>query len=279
MKRLTETGKIGKLLQKYRKDRGVSGDYVSHLLKCTQSKISKIESGKLKPTKTFVDKYCQVIGLSESETKRMVAYTELFMLDFDRWRLNKYGTLQSNQKKFGTVEQCVEKHMSFQSLFIPGLLQSEEYAKAIFCSFSKFTEREVLFGVRERMKRQNILADSSKYFCFVIYEGAFYTYVCPKNDMRNQIRIMLSLINRSNIDIRILPISSRLIPCPVSSYDIYDDVLVTVETRQRVVRLWEDFEVEDYIDNFNALMNASKKLRESQRILRRIDAYWTTIKE
>jgi hypothetical protein len=70
------------------------------------------------------------------------------------------------------LEQSAAEISHFQPECIPGLLQSENYARRVL-AFADVTHRGGIDGaVRERMKRQAILRESGHRFDYVLTEGA-----------------------------------------------------------------------------------------------------------
>ncbi|KMO97170.1 helix-turn-helix domain-containing protein [Streptomyces roseus] len=110
-------------------------------------------------------------------------------------------------EEYMTAEaECLELH-SYEPLFIPGLLQTEEYMRALLrdgCpppDDETFEER-----VRVRLARQATRASRvTTQYGFIIYEAALRTCVGGVETMRQQLVQLTELANVRNVNVQVLP--------------------------------------------------------------------------
>ncbi|MDF2257934.1 helix-turn-helix domain-containing protein [Streptantibioticus ferralitis] len=97
---------------------------------------------------------------------------------------------------------------SFEPLLIPGLLQTEEYARELMSDSCPPLDDETLAErVAARMQRQEKLRDKPKMaFGFVIYEAALRTLVGGPEVMRRQLNRLLEVGELRNVSIQVLPV-------------------------------------------------------------------------
>ncbi|MGW7007719.1 Scr1 family TA system antitoxin-like transcriptional regulator [Streptomyces sp. NPDC054933] len=97
---------------------------------------------------------------------------------------------------------------SYEPLLIPGLLQTEEYARALMGnSCPPLDDETIEERVAARLQRQEKLRDKPKVaFGFVIYEAALRTSVGGPEVMRRQLNRLLEVGELRNVSIQVLPV-------------------------------------------------------------------------
>jgi transcriptional regulator with XRE-family HTH domain len=101
---------------------------------------------------------------------------------------------------------------SYNNSVIDGLLQSEDYARAVFSSRRPpFTEEELEQHVSARLARQEILNGGSAkpVFSFVLCEATLRRPLGGKVVMRQQLERLLDAARLPNVDLQILPLRSE----------------------------------------------------------------------
>lgn len=92
---------------------------------------------------------------------------------------------------------------------------------------------------------------------FVLDERVLTPTFCDKKVMIEQAHSLLAAMDMQNIEIRIVPISAAIPLCPMTSFAMYDDTLVTVETLTHEMTVWTDPDVKDYLFAFTTLREGS----------------------
>ncbi|MFG2883301.1 helix-turn-helix transcriptional regulator [Streptomyces sp. NPDC048297] len=105
----------------------------------------------------------------------------------------------------------LEHHATYRRdvefLFVPGLLQTPEYARAAFSSrIPQLPEEELELRVEHRMRRKAILAgrDPAPYEA-VIHEAALRIRLSDRADARAQLFRVLELSDADHITVRVIP--------------------------------------------------------------------------
>lgn len=95
----------------------------------------------------------------------------------------------------------------FETLLIPGLLQTEEYARALFEAHTPpVGDDTVEERVQARLERQKKLTrNPPALFGFVVYEAALHTLVGGRVTMKSQLQLLLTVGQLRNVSIQILP--------------------------------------------------------------------------
>jgi transcriptional regulator with XRE-family HTH domain len=94
----------------------------------------------------------------------------------------------------------------FEPLVVPGLLQTEDYARAIFQTRFGLTAEEIEARVEARLKRQQILArDRPPALWVILDEGVLYRPVGGRYVMLEQVKHLIEAARRPTIAIEIIP--------------------------------------------------------------------------
>jgi hypothetical protein len=118
-------------------------------------------------------------------------------------------TLRDGYLDLLAAEEDASRIAHFHPTFVPGLLQTEDYARAI----TKVTtlggvstkELEILVRVKVLRQRSAFQSDSPKELIFLVDESALYRPIGGPQTMHNQLRHLLALVNRPLVTLIILP--------------------------------------------------------------------------
>ncbi|MFI6449273.1 helix-turn-helix transcriptional regulator [Kitasatospora sp. NPDC050543] len=103
-------------------------------------------------------------------------------------------------------------YLNYETFFIPGLLQTEEYMRKLFENGdTSLSDDQIDDTVRFRLERQRIL-DSPTEFRFVIHEAALLMAFAGGEAMRLQLAHLLEVWERPNVSIQIYPFSVKATP-------------------------------------------------------------------
>lgn len=173
-------------------------------LDCSVAKIRHIEGGRNAPSKSdlkvLVDLYgadAEVLGVLEAIRKDASKPGWWSTYRLPKWLQSYVGT-----------EADAHTVRTFQLELIPGLLQTEEYARA---SQEVGGVTDIDRKVRALAKRQERLTAEADPLTLkaVVSEGALRR-VASADFAANQYRHLLAMCKRPNVDLRILPFSAGL---------------------------------------------------------------------
>jgi transcriptional regulator with XRE-family HTH domain len=206
---------LGKRLREARDAKGLTVTQVATMLKESASTTSRKETGELVVRPRDVLSYAQLYGIGAEEIELL---TEMAAMSKTRGWWNQYGL------NFGTVFPfLVEAELLstrgginyWEPLVMPGLLQDEEYTRALF-ERAQFTEPDenplpMDEALALRAKRKEILdAERPPEIWAIIGEAAIRTPVGSTKVMARQLQHLLDLCERPNINIQVIPYSSGL---------------------------------------------------------------------
>lgn len=235
----------------------MSGTHVAGLLGWSQSKVSKIETGRVAPSG---DDVRSLLDLYRPRKKERAETENLAQALNDRYRslrmLRKRG-LHRTQEDIGRRTRQAETVRSFQPTLVPGLLQTPEYARAVFSQPLSSGEIDVAKAVRARMERQTVLFDPQRSFHFVITEAALRWRLGSVPTMRAQMDRLANLSTAENLRLGVLPWSVPVPQVPKNGFVVLDEEEVSVESFTTHRGITEPRDVRFYLDVFQLFADAA----------------------
>lgn len=106
-------------------------------------------------------------------------------------------------------EGAARRLRTFQGTFVPGLVQTEKYARTLLSSRVSATEDEIENDVAARMRRQAILhRDKPVRLWAVLDEGALRRQVGSRDDMREQLQQVAEMARKPHVVIQVVPLAA-----------------------------------------------------------------------
>jgi transcriptional regulator with XRE-family HTH domain len=170
---------LGKRLRELRQQAGLNGRQLAESLSWPPSKVSKLENGRQTPTDDDIRGWTRVTD-NEGETEALLVSLRTLEVQHAEWQRQLKTGLKLHQQEIVELDAKTRLFRAFESTFIPGLLQTAEYARARFAqSIAVFKVRnDINEAVQARIQRQEILYRSDKRFHFVLTEAALRYRLC-----------------------------------------------------------------------------------------------------
>lgn len=232
------------------------------------SKVSRIENGQQVITETDLATWCRIIGVSDTEAHQLADELRTIRLDVARYKQRGATGHLTLQRSFAEIEQAARSIQVYESLIVPGLVQTAEYARHVFTAFAEVFDRpnDVDQAVPARMRRQNILYEPGRTITLAITEAALRARYAPPAVMAGQIDRLISVLGLDTVRLGILPSTAR-IPVPVChGFWILDDLL-HVELLHTSVDTNEPADLKPYQDFLDQLWNGVLVEGEQARAL------------
>ncbi|MPZ89059.1 MAG: helix-turn-helix domain-containing protein [Nitriliruptorales bacterium] len=127
--------------------------------------------------------------------------------DHQGWLRPYHSELPEDYTAYISFEAESRSVRSYQSLVIPGLLQTEDYARALFkAGFPMADSEEVDRRVRARMERQSLLQqDDPLQLWAIVDEAAFRRQVGGCGVMRAQARHLETITEAPHVTLQVIP--------------------------------------------------------------------------
>jgi transcriptional regulator with XRE-family HTH domain len=192
-------------LRRLREAAGLSARETAALLGVNSVQISQIEAG--------------TTGVSEQRLRRMAAHyactngeliDALAAMATDRvrgWWEDYRGRLPTSFLDLSELEYHATFRWDVDFLHVPGLLQTEDYARALFARrVPELPEDEIESRVRHRMQRRRILGGARPVpYEALVHEAALRIRVGGRATSRAQLTRILELMETEHVTVRVIP--------------------------------------------------------------------------
>ncbi|GAA2049083.1 helix-turn-helix transcriptional regulator [Catenulispora yoronensis] len=262
---------LGKRLRELRSAAGLSGRQLAESLSWPASKVSKLENGRQTPTDDDIRSWTSATG-SEGEAEALLASLHTLEVQHAEWQRQLRGGLKPHQQEIAELDARTRLFRAFESTFIPGLLQTAEYARYRFGqSISVFKVRnDINEAVATRVQRQAVLYRPDKRFHFVLTEAALRYRLCPPDVMIGQLDRLVSLTSLPNVKLGIIGFEAPYVVAPAHGFWILDSDRVMVETFSAELNLAQPQEIALYGGIFESLAGAASYGRSARAIINRV---------
>jgi hypothetical protein len=249
----------------------MSGVQLAELLAWAPSKVSKLENARQAPTDDDIRGWTRATG-SEHEAEALLASLHTLEVQHAEWQRQLKTGLQQHQQEIAELDARTQHFRAFESSFIPGLLQTAEYARFRFAqSITVFkVHNDINEAVAARVQRQAILYQPDKQFRFVITEAALRYRLCPLEVMIGQLDRLISFSHLPNVKIGIIGFGAAYVVAPAHGFWILDNDRVMVETFSAELNLAQPQEISLYASIFDALAGVASYGRSARTIINRV---------
>lgn len=268
--------RLGIELRRLREEAGLTCEQVGGRLDCSGTRISRIETGRISAGPGDVRELLEVYGIGGGEAAALV---QLARDARKKGWWHTYGmTLPDWFEAYVGFETEAATFRDFQPLYIPGLLQTEDYARAVLkAAPTEGTPEYVDRQVGLRIERQGILTRKNPpELWFVLSETALRVQVGGPAVMAAQLRHLVELAARPNITLQVLPFTTAAHVNPVTGFRILgfpdrrDPTIVYVEHLTGALFLERDEEIHSYNVIFDHLRAEALGKEASTRLISRI---------
>ncbi len=233
--------------------------------------MSKLENGKQTPTDDDLREWTRGTS-SEGETEALLASLHTLEVQHAEWQRQLRVGLKPHQREVAAINARTRLFRSFESTFIPGLLQTAEYARHRFAqSITVFKVRnDIDEAVAARVQRQDILYRPDKRFHFVLTEAALRYRLCPPEIMLGQLDRLVSLSALPNVRLGIIGFETAYAVAPAHGFWLLDDDRVMIETFSAELNLAQPQEIALYGGIFGSLAGVASYGRSARAIINRV---------
>jgi len=196
-------------LRRLREAAGVSPETACKTIRASRSKISRLELGRTGFKLRDVADLLTLYGVrDDAERATMLALVE--HTNADSWWQEYADVVPAWLEEFLDLEQAATLIRAYEVAYVPGLLQTKDYARAVLWSGHPATRgMDAERRVRLRLGRQRVLhrAEPARLWA-VIDETALRRPVGGGAVMRAQLRYLIEASRLPNVNIQVLPLSA-----------------------------------------------------------------------
>lgn len=238
-------------LKRLRKRAGLTAGEVGSRLGVSQSKISRIENGQLG---LHPDEVAALLGLYHVPLQRRAELLELVRNAADPgWVRTHRSGLPDQWQALIELEGSATALHNWDPLWVPGLLQTADYARAIIegTSERELSQSDLDKRVAARLGRQAVLTRALPPSLHVLlYEPALRVPVGSPGALAAQLRHLADMAHRQRITVQVVPLSAGPHPGLEGPFVLLefesDPTLVHLENRVQSIFLEEPPHIETY---------------------------------
>ncbi|MFT7841415.1 helix-turn-helix transcriptional regulator [Saccharothrix sp. BKS2] len=189
-------------LKKARERKSLKQKDVALALDWSQSKVIRIESGTVNVSTTDLRALLAFYGIDDAVVVDELVELAKASRKSAWWDVHR-PLLSSEAIKLLGLEASTTVIRQFQALLVPGLLQTEAYARATLSQYVDKAKVDPLALIR--MERQRILAgeDAAEAF-FILDEAAIRRWVGGPEVIREQLEHLKEMNRRPNVTIQVI---------------------------------------------------------------------------
>jgi transcriptional regulator with XRE-family HTH domain len=199
---------LGSRLRQLRESRGITVGQAAQAIRGSHSKISRMENGRVGFKERDLGDLLTVYGLTDPEG-RAALLTLAREAAIPGWWQAYTDVLPAWLEPYVGLEAAASVICCYQVQYVPGLLQTADYARALIRRGSAASTEEVTRRAELRISRQDILRGlHSPQLRAVIDESALWRPVGGRDVARGQLRHLIEMACHPAVKLQILPFSA-----------------------------------------------------------------------
>jgi transcriptional regulator with XRE-family HTH domain len=252
-------------------------EQVADAMEWSPSKIIRIEAGS--------------VGVSANDMKELLRLYQiadpkrvdelLTLARVARERSTTYRAAPPNLLQFIDYEAAASVIRMFQTILVPGILQTEEYARTVISTLQPEASKEQVDAlVTIRMTRQELLERTNQVeLLFVVDEAVVRRQVGGEDVMRRQVRHLAKMATKENVTLEVVRFGAGAHPGVQGPFVIFefpdtedDDVLYLETSHGELIIRDNPEEIATHEERLAALRKLSATPKDSAAFLERVAA-------
>jgi transcriptional regulator with XRE-family HTH domain len=196
-------------LRGIRESKGRSGETVAAALRWSPSKVSRYERAKTGLRPREVERLLDYYGITGPRRALLLALAEEAAQK--GWWEDSADILSEDYQQFIGLEHEATSIAIWHVDVVPGLLQTEAYARHIISSYSRvepIAPGMIERMVRVRMRRQQVLNREKLQLSVLLDESILRRRIGDEPVMREQLRHLAREAERPNLTLQVLPLDT-----------------------------------------------------------------------
>jgi hypothetical protein len=200
---------LGSHLRRLRERQNISAEDAGYAIRASHSKISRMELGRVGFKERDIADLLTLYGILDPG-ERAAVLSLMEQANTPGW-WHQYGdVLPSWFEVYIGLEEAASLIRTYEVQFVPGLLQTEGYARAvIMLGHPEASHEEIERRVRMRMTRRECLtADEPPVLWAIMDEAALRRPMGGRQVMRAQLEHLIEMSELSNVTLQVVPFTA-----------------------------------------------------------------------
>ena len=210
---------VGARLRQLRIGLGRTVEDVAGEMLCSATKISRLETGARPASLRDVRDLCRIYGVTEQETQALMSLARQAR-EPGWW--TQYEDL--NLSPYIGFEQDATAITAFSMYWVPALLQTAEYARAVITGIARKIEPAVLERrIEVRLRRQQLLdREEPPRYRALLDEAVLHRQVGGANVMAGQLGRILELAQEEKVTVQVIPFEAGAHASADSNFELLE---------------------------------------------------------
>ena len=263
---------LGTQLRRLRESRAITAQEAARAIRGSESKISRIELGRNAVREVDIADLLSLYGITDT-TEREQLLSLASQANQPGWWHRYQDILPGWFQAYIGLEESAESIRSYDAQFIPGLLQTEDYATAVI-ALGEFSLEETERLVYLRKERQRRFSSGGLRLWAIIDEAALRRPVGGGTSlMRAQLAHLLDSSDMPGFTLQVAPLPAGAYAAPGSFSILRFAVpelpdVVYLEQLTSAMYLDKPSDVDRYVNAMDRLSAASAPPGQSRQIIR-----------
>ena len=265
---------LGGHLRRLREEAFITTEQAAAAIRGSHSKISRMEHGRVGFKERDIADLLTLYGVNSGE-ERQALLTLAREANTPGWWQGYSDILPPWVEPYFGLEAAASFIRNYELQFVPGLLQTEGYARALIRLGNAATEDDVMRRAEARLSRQEILSrETPPRLWAVMDEGALRRSIGGKAVMREQIRHLIDMCDHPAVTLQLLPFQIGAHPAMGGPFTILrfsePDLRDVVYIEQLTSALYLDkaAEVDSYLEVMEQLCLQAEPAAKTPEILK-----------
>lgn len=197
---------LGSQLRQWREDQGITREAAGYEIRSSESKISRMELGRVSFKVRDVEDLLTMYGVTDEETREPLLTLARDANTPGWWK--KYGDILPQWfESYVGLERAASLIRTYELQFVPGLLQTPDYADAVTrLGRIAASDEEIERRVSLRLTRQRLLtAHNAPKVWAVVDEAALHRPIGGPAVMRRQLEALIKAAEMPNVTVQVMP--------------------------------------------------------------------------
>lgn len=270
-------------LRTARLDKGLTQEQVANAITWSLSKMNRIEKIKTGITVNDVKALLSLYDITEREDELVALAKAARQPPWWRRRYSQFAP--ARLLDLIDYEYAASAISQFENTYVPGILQTEEYASTVLQDFydAASGDERVAALVDLRTRRRDLLtSDNAPQFTFILDEPVLHRLAGSPSVTRQQLEHLVSVAKLPNVNIRIVPFTAGLHPGMKGPFEVVefedtpDENIVYVEEQAGVFISDDPKDTNRYLQAFKRITEKSLSPSDSVDSILKASYNWNS---
>ena len=262
---------LGTQMRRLREARGITAQEAAQAIRGSESKISRIELGRNAVREVDIADLLSLYGITDlGEREQLLSLAS--QANLPGWWHRYQDVLPTWFQAYIGLEESAESIRSYEAQWVPGLLQTEDYAAAVLAA-GEFSPDETERHIYLRKERQRRFASGGLRLWAIVDETALRRQVGSISQMRAQLEHLYDICDQPGFTLQVTPFPAGAYMAPGSfsilsfaARDLPD--VVYIEQLTSAMYLDKRSDVDRYTEAMDKLSATSATPDESRQVIR-----------